>query len=181
MNFTFNAAKKTCIPIGNIKRGLMPATPSESVQENVKEFENGLHWIDSFEMSARCNNSAQLKEMQALTEAIRTTDMIGIEVGVEPTCFMDCEDDSLLRQQLESNKNNFLAPACITDHVALSPNASQSNSNIRVTVGIDRDLDMILEMDPSIIDSNDISNIKNSPETKTLYLPPSIGGYVLRS
>ncbi|XP_037899178.1 microphthalmia-associated transcription factor isoform X2 [Glossina fuscipes] len=175
MNFTFNAAKKTCMPLADIKPGLMPATPSANAQENVKE--DVIHWRNTFEMPARCNNSAQLKEMQALTEAIRTTDLIGIEVGVEPTCFMDCEDDDgFLKQQLENNKNNFIAPACVTDHVALSPNSSQSNSNIRVTVGIDKDLDMILEMDPSIIDSNDISNIENSRKMKTLYLPPSIGG-----
>uniref|UniRef100_A0A1A9WQD3 BHLH domain-containing protein n=1 Tax=Glossina brevipalpis TaxID=37001 RepID=A0A1A9WQD3_9MUSC len=142
------------------------------------EFENFLHWIDSFEMSAERNNSAELKEVQALTEAIRTTDMMGIEVGIEPTNFMEYEDgDDIFRQQLQINKiNNFvLPPSCATDHVTLPSNTLQSNTNIRVTVGIDKDLDMILEMDPSIVDSDEISNLTTSPEMK-LCLPPSAGG-----
>lgn len=59
-------------------------------------------------------------------------------------------------------------------------------SNIKVTVGIDEDLQMILEMDPSIVDLGvDVigctpATITQSPciTPKTLGLPPITGGYV---
>lgn len=59
-------------------------------------------------------------------------------------------------------------------------------SNIKVTVGIDEDLQMILEMDPSIVDLGvDVigctpAAITQSPciTPKTFGLPPITGGYV---
>lgn len=70
-----------------------------------------------------------------------------------------------------------------------SNNSDQSNinlSNIKVTVGIDEDLRMILEMDPSIVDlgadiigCNPTSIARShSNESKSLGLPPISGGYV---
>ncbi|KRK05015.1 uncharacterized protein Dyak_GE14571, isoform E [Drosophila yakuba] len=48
-------------------------------------------------------------------------------------------------------------------------------TNIRVTVGIDKDLEMILEMDPSIVDLGDIS-IAETAEPRIVGLPPLSGG-----
>lgn len=72
-----------------------------------------------------------------------------------------------------------------------TPNSSEDEnfnfSNIKVTVGIDDDLQMILEMDPSIVDLG-VDVIGCTPVTitqspcitpKTFGLPPIMGGYVL--
>lgn len=50
----------------------------------------------------------------------------------------------------------------------------QRTKNIRVTVGIDEDLKMILEMDPEIVDLGDTTYTSASP--KILGLPPLSGG-----
>ncbi|KAH8325416.1 hypothetical protein KR067_008502, partial [Drosophila pandora] len=47
--------------------------------------------------------------------------------------------------------------------------------NIRVTVGIDKDLEMILEMDPSIVDLGDIT-LADTTEPRIVGLPPLSGG-----
>lgn len=71
-----------------------------------------------------------------------------------------------------------------------TPNPSDEEnfnfSNIKVTVGIDDDLQMILEMDPSIVDLGvDVigctpATITQSPcaTPKMFGLPPIMGGYV---
>lgn len=59
-------------------------------------------------------------------------------------------------------------------------NATNQMRNLRVQFGIDEDLRMILEMDPSIIDL-DVTNAQdyNPKPTKVIGLPPKSGGYVL--
>lgn len=47
--------------------------------------------------------------------------------------------------------------------------------SIRVTVGIDKDLEMILEMDPSIVDLGDIT-LADTTEPRIVGLPPLSGG-----
>lgn len=77
-----------------------------------------------------------------------------------------------------------------TTEMETSTNNSEDDnfnfSNIKVTVGIDEDLQMILEMDPSIVDLGvDVIGctpavITQSPciTPKTFGLPPITGGYV---
>lgn len=64
-----------------------------------------------------------------------------------------------------------------TSFTKKSPNQMR---NLRVHFGIDEDLRMILEMDPSIIDLG-VSNIQDySPKpTRVVGLPPKSGGYVI--
>lgn len=84
---------------------------------------------------------------------------------------------------IENYTINSNAPDMDTNH---SDEENFNYSNIKVTVGIDEDLQMILEMDPSIVDlSVDIigctpANIGQSPcNTPKMYgLPPITGGYV---
>lgn len=60
-------------------------------------------------------------------------------------------------------------------------NKTNQMRNLRVHFGIDEDLRMILEMDPSIIDL-EIQNVQDyspkSTNTKVIGLPPKSGGYV---
>lgn len=58
-------------------------------------------------------------------------------------------------------------------------NSSNQMRNLRVHLGIDEDLKMILEMDPSIIDLG-VPNVQeyNPKPTKVVGLPPKSGGYV---
>lgn len=61
-------------------------------------------------------------------------------------------------------------------------NKTNHMRNLRVHLGIDEDLKMILEMDPSIIDLG-IQNVQeyntNLTYPKVIGLPPKSGGYVL--
>ncbi|XP_032579968.1 microphthalmia-associated transcription factor isoform X4 [Drosophila sechellia] len=83
-----------------------------------------------------------------------------IEVGEEPptTSFTDNIDKACPSQVLRSSDCDCV-PLCMT--------------NIRVTVGIDKDLEMILEMDPSIVDLGDIAE---TAEPRIVGLPPLPGG-----
>ncbi|TDG38861.1 hypothetical protein AWZ03_014717 [Drosophila navojoa] len=80
-----------------------------------------------------------------------------IEVGVEP------------RNSMEHDEINAIS-SCIQKRLN-----EKSTTNIRVSVGIDKDLEMILEMDPSIVDLGDIT-VKEPTDTRVFGLPPLTGG-----
>lgn len=62
-------------------------------------------------------------------------------------------------------------------------NSSTTMRNVRVNLGIDEDLQMILEMDPSIIDIGNSANVQDyplpKPPDKVVGRPPKSGGYVI--
>ncbi|KAH8414971.1 hypothetical protein KR009_006193 [Drosophila setifemur] len=80
-----------------------------------------------------------------------------IEVGEEPSIITVLDNIEVL--QAGSNENECVPIA---------------TTNIRVTVGIDKDLEMILDMDPSIVDLGDIS--LETTEPRIAGLPPLSGG-----
>lgn len=65
-----------------------------------------------------------------------------------------------------------LPPKTTIDEQTIGFNDEKEMKNIKVTVGIDEDLKMILEMDPSIMDLGD----GNLDQPKVLGLPPITGG-----
>lgn len=80
-----------------------------------------------------------------------------IEVGVEPTMLMELDEKDLVSTQ------GFMI------------NKKPNSANVRVNVGIDKDLEMILEMDPSIVDLGDIG-AGDTTEPRVVGLPPLSGG-----
>lgn len=75
------------------------------------------------------------------------------------------------------NQSNGKYQNKLPEYVAIEPSNNPNVTNIRVTVGIDKDLEMILKMDPSIIDLNDIP-MTSAADTHLMGLPPLIGGCV---
>lgn len=81
----------------------------------------------------------------------------------------------------ESQENSFNKNGQLSEMNNYDGNFNYSN--IKVTVGIDEDLKMILEMDPSIVDlCSDIigctpANLAR-PDARKIGLPPISGGYV---
>lgn len=80
-----------------------------------------------------------------------------IEVGVEPTMLMELD-----KKYPISREGSII-------------NKKTNSANIRVNVGIDKDLEMILEMDPSIVDLGDIA-VGETTEPRVVGLPPLSGG-----
>lgn len=80
-----------------------------------------------------------------------------IEVGVEPTMLMELDEKDLVSTE------GFMI------------NKKPNSANVRVNVGIDKDLEMILEMDPSIVDLGDIG-AGETTEPRVVGLPPLSGG-----
>lgn len=81
---------------------------------------------------------------------------------------------------------DHVSDACIADETSSGGTNSFAYSDIKVTVGIDEDLKMILEMDPSIVDLGaDIIGCTPtslihpySNDMRKIGLPPISGGYV---
>ncbi|XP_032597864.1 microphthalmia-associated transcription factor isoform X1 [Drosophila grimshawi] len=93
-----------------------------------------------------------------LTEQQQQLYKTDIEIGVEPTALMELDE-----------------PDEATAVKSVSHNEVKHTTNIRVNVGIDKDLEMILEMDPSIVDLGDIG-VNETTETRIVGLPPLTGG-----
>ncbi|KAH8403614.1 hypothetical protein KR222_009338 [Zaprionus bogoriensis] len=85
-----------------------------------------------------------------------------IEVGEEPSMLM------------ELDKSDSMAKA-VEEEPPITNTTMTNSTNIRVNVGIDKDLEMILEMDPSIVDLSDIAT-RDTTEPRILGLPPLSGG-----
>lgn len=89
----------------------------------------------------------------------------------------------------ENQEENIDLKCCqmeISDVINGNSDENINLSNIKVTVGIDEDLQMILEMDPSIVDLGvDVigctpATISPSHTPKSFGLPPILGGYVFQ-
>lgn len=100
-----------------------------------------------------------LRRVQTLKMSQRSCSA-GIEIGEEP---------SLLNERHHYDTNI----SCSSSKELL--NDDEVTKNIRVTVGIDKDLEMILEMDPSIVDLGDIT-LADTTEPRIVGLPPLSGG-----
>lgn len=72
--------------------------------------------------------------------------------------------------------------SCDIPESSFSNNSDTQMRNLRVHFGIDEDLKMILEMDPSIIDLG-VPNVQdyNPKPARVVGLPPKSGGYVFQS
>lgn len=118
------------------------------------EFQDFLKRVQTLQMSHN--------ESRDLVNGPNICSSMDIEVGEEPptTSFADNIDKACPLPVLRSSDCDCV-PLCMT--------------NIRVSVGIDKDLEMILEMDPSIVDLGDIS-IDETAEPRIVGLPPLSGG-----
>ncbi|XP_034112181.1 microphthalmia-associated transcription factor isoform X2 [Drosophila albomicans] len=128
---------------------------SPSSDDRLAEFQEFLRRVQTLQMSS-CHptQNQELSEKNSL--GIPT-----IEVGVEPSSLMEFDESNTV--PLISN----------TDTKRSVP----KTTNIRVTVGIDKDLEMILEMDPSIVDLGDeIVGVRETTDTRVVGLPPLTGG-----
>lgn len=121
--------------------------------ERLQEFQQFLKRVQTLQMSTDNLESAENNYFMPTP----------IEVGVEPSSMLmelDEKDASATKESTTTTKrNNFIS----------------NSANIRVNVGIDKDLEMILEMDPSIVDLGDIS-AGETTEPRVVGLPPLAGG-----
>ncbi|KAH8316846.1 hypothetical protein KR074_003448, partial [Drosophila pseudoananassae] len=100
-----------------------------------------------------------LKRVQTLKMS-QCSSLAAIEIGEEPS--LKNESHNYDTYNLYPSSKDLLSDDEVT-------------KNIRVTVGIDRDLEMILEMDPSIVDLGDIT-LADTTEPRIVGLPPLSGG-----
>ncbi|XP_011192611.2 uncharacterized protein LOC105216021 isoform X3 [Zeugodacus cucurbitae] len=155
---------------------------------NLPEFQEFLQRIQTLQMTTtkdNLNQSNVSKKNQQMSELNAIDPMLGIEVGVEPTALMDFDEVSneiaqpeisyTQREQTYKNEEDLLPHFHSALAISSDGHKKQSEGNIRVTVGIDKDLEMILEMDPSIVDLGDIA-VTEPVEPKVIGLPPSTGG-----
>jgi len=129
-----------------------------TTDKHVLEFQDFLRRVQTLQMS-----HVEASEKQGLTvnwSNLRSS--TAIEVGEEPPTI---------------HATDNIGKACPSTDLSLSEceNVPMATTNIRVTVGIDKDLEMILEMDPSIVDLGDIS-IAEATEPRIVGLPPLSGG-----
>ncbi|KAH8272440.1 hypothetical protein KR044_001488, partial [Drosophila immigrans] len=129
---------------------------SPSSEDRLEEFQDFLRRVQTLQMSPL--NSIQNPELLVQNIPLGSA---AIEVGVEPSTLM--EFDEINASPMISNRD---AKPII-----------KKTTNIRVTVGIDKDLEMILEMDPSIVDlGGDIAAVRETTDTRVVGLPPLSGG-----
>ncbi|XP_055921998.1 putative uncharacterized protein DDB_G0277255 isoform X2 [Eupeodes corollae] len=103
-----------------------------------------------------------------------------VEVGIDPTLFMEktVEDKMDVGPSSSPHDGHISHNERIIQQQQQKRDEQQNQNNqqltnIRVTVGIDKDLEMILEMDPSIVDLGDVPVIE---EPRIIGLPPLTGG-----
>ncbi|ALC48077.1 Mitf [Drosophila busckii] len=127
---------------------------SSSSDERLQEFQEFLKRLETMQMSSLSTQPVIYNKLMNPTtyhhEQRHAHSSPGIELGVEPSTLMELD---------ELYRDNKMKPI--------------PSTNIRVTVGIDKDLEMILEMDPSIVD---LGNVENITETRIVGLPPLTGG-----
>ncbi|XP_036214289.1 uncharacterized protein Mitf isoform X3 [Bactrocera oleae] len=156
---------------------------------NLTEFQEFLQRIQTLRMTTtkdNLNQSNESKKNQKMSDPNVVDPMLGIEVGVEPTALMDFDETNndivqpeigytQIEQTLKNEEQNVLSHFHSALSISSNDDNKQSEGNVRVTVGIDKDLEMILEMDPSIVDLGDIA-VTEPVEPKVIGLPPSTGG-----
>lgn len=162
--------------------------------DNLTEFQDFLQRIQTLQMTTikdNLNQSIANKKNQKMSDPNAVDAMLGIEVGVEPYALMDFDEANNdiaeprigythIEQTLKNEEQNVLSHFHSALAISSNGDNKQSEGNVRVTVGIDKDLEMILEMDPSIVDLGDIA-VTEPVEPKVIGLPPSTGGWVKKS
>lgn len=123
---------------------------TDTDSQRILEFQDFLRRVQTLQMS---QNEKQ--------EVENNPSSIPIEVGEEPLSTISSKDDNMNITSL--HPYSMLRSSQIH---------CESTTNIRVTVGIDKDLEMILEMDPSIVDFDDTEAIA----PRIVGLPPLSGG-----
>lgn len=146
--------------IRNVEAMKQTAPISPLSEERLQEFQEFLRRVQTLQMSPiQMDPNGYPEQEQQLAQAPRGQQynplIADIEVGVEPSTLMEL--DELDDKRPSSNQKPI------------------STTNIRVTVGIDKDLEMILEMDPSIVDLGDIT-VSETRESRVMGLPPVTGG-----
>ncbi|XP_053955211.1 LIM domain-containing protein A isoform X1 [Anastrepha ludens] len=180
---------------------MSPKNVFQPSQENLTEFQEFLQRVQTLQMSAaNASKDIELRyqphpkldsgpneseQMQPTEDIIKVDPLFGIEVGIEPSALMDFDEcdneivqtnivdsqiEETLQQRQHVSSNSFSALSTRS-----TTKTSESDGNIRVTVGIDKDLEMILEMDPSIVDLGDVA-VTEPVEPRVIGLPPSTGG-----
>ncbi|XP_017155616.1 microphthalmia-associated transcription factor isoform X1 [Drosophila miranda] len=123
----------------------------------LQEFQEFVRRVQTLQMSS----TEAIEKKDSIANHSTDSSSFPIEVGVEPSMLMELEDiDSVVPLSGSSRRDG--------------QTKSTATTNIRVTVGIDKDLEMILEMDPSIVDLGDIST--ETTEPRIVGLPPLSGG-----
>ncbi|KAH8236297.1 hypothetical protein KR032_000895 [Drosophila birchii] len=136
---------------------IKPSTEEHSFRENmttdserILEFQDFLRRVQTLQMSQHEKHNDE-----------RIQSSMAIEVGQEPSTTISSENNNMNVRLLQPNS----MPLSSEIHC-------ESTKNIRITVGIDKDLEMILEMDPSIVDFEETEAI----EPRLVGLPPLSGG-----
>nr|XP_017022585.2 microphthalmia-associated transcription factor isoform X1 [Drosophila kikkawai] len=123
---------------------------TDTASERILEFQDFLRRVQTLQMSQNEQHDEESNQ-----------NSMAIEVGEEPSTTICSENDKMNIRSLYP----YSMPLS-------SQIFCESTKNIRVTVGIDKDLEMILEMDPSIVDFDDTQVI----EPRIVGLPPLSGG-----
>ncbi|XP_064537738.1 microphthalmia-associated transcription factor isoform X2 [Drosophila montana] len=139
-------------------------------EERLQEFQEFLRRVQTLQMSpiqmdpnGYPEQQQQVAQAQVAPRGQQYNQLAAdIEVGVEPSALMELDE-------LDA------AAASNDKRPSGSEHKLMSATNIRVTVGIDKDLEMILEMDPSIVDLGDIT-VSETRESRVMGLPPVTGG-----
>ncbi|ACY70484.1 hypothetical protein DVIR88_6g0021 [Drosophila virilis] len=142
----------------NIEAIKQTAPISRLSEERIKEFQEFLRRVQTLQMSPiqmDPNGYPEQEQQLAPRGQQYNQSPTDVEVGVEPSTLMELDEPD--------------------DKRPSSNQKPMSTTNIRVTVGIDKDLEMILEMDPSIVDLGDIT-ISETRENRVMGLPPVTGG-----
>ncbi|KRF85374.1 microphthalmia-associated transcription factor isoform X2 [Drosophila virilis] len=142
----------------NIEAIKQTAPISPLSEERIKEFQEFLRRVQTLQMSPiqmDPNGYPEQEQQLAPRGQQYNQSPTDVEVGVEPSTLMELDEPD--------------------DKRPSSNQKPMSTTNIRVTVGIDKDLEMILEMDPSIVDLGDIT-VSETRENRVMGLPPVTGG-----
>ncbi|XP_034481341.1 putative uncharacterized protein DDB_G0279653 isoform X2 [Drosophila innubila] len=143
--------------VGDVRntKSLLPSS-----EDRLQEFQEFLRRVQTLQMPSMDTD----REIIPNAEGDQQSNPL-IEVGVEPSTLM--EFDEINASMIEKEEKPIIKKQTIN---------SNSSTNIRVTVGIDKDLEMILEMDPSIVDLGDIAVRETTDYTRVVGLPPLTGG-----
>lgn len=137
---------------GEQNQGIESTIPAPCHDERLQEFQEFLKRVQTLQMSPTTTSNLGSEDNYFFPAPI--------EVGVEPSMQMELDEKYAITIKGSTiAKNNF----------------NSNSANIRVNVGIDKDLEMILEMDPSIVDLGDIS-AGETTEPRIVGLPPFAGG-----
>ncbi|XP_016971375.1 uncharacterized protein LOC108038990 isoform X2 [Drosophila rhopaloa] len=136
------------------KEKMVPST----TDKHVLEFQDFLRRVQTLQMS----HIETSENEDLVVNQPNMCSLMAIEVGEEPPTTSETDNiDVVYPLSVPRSSDCEYMPMATT--------------NIRVTVGIDKDLEMILEMDPSIVDLGEIG-IAETREPRIVGLPPLSGG-----